>query len=85
MGLNPYGKTFRQRKKDFFCALAKEVPDKIHPQKNPGIQPGFIIHECISKSPSPSLAGQTVIADQAVLLAPVHHAWLRLPRNTYFQ
>ena len=32
------------------------------------------IQKCISKSPSPSLAGQTVIVNQAVLLAPVHHA-----------
>ena len=37
--------------------------------------PDFIILRSTDKSPSPSLAGQTVIANQAVLLAPVH----RLP------
>ena len=60
---------FRQKKETPLCARKKEPP-----YTSTKIPASARIHhtKCISKSPSPSLAGQTVIADKAVLLAPDH-------------
>jgi len=40
-------------------------------------------HESPPKIPSLSLAGQTVIVNQAVLLAPVHHDCSAFPRKSF--